>query len=93
MSSPEVRRGDTPAGADDKRINRERFIRELDLPAHCMLVSEAERRPYECDGLSAYRRLPWLVLLPETVPQIQRILRQCHDRGMPVVARGAGTGL
>ncbi|HHJ17218.1 MAG TPA: FAD-binding protein, partial [Gammaproteobacteria bacterium] len=48
---------------------------------------------YECDGLSAYRRLPWLVLLPETVPQIQRILRQCHDRGMPVVARGAGTGL
>ena len=63
------------------------------LPDHCILREEAQLRPYECDGLPAYRTLPWLVLIPETVEQVQMILRHCHRQQVPVVARGAGTGL
>ncbi len=63
------------------------------LPADCVLEQEEEVRPYECDGLSAYRQLPLLVALPRTVAEIQRIMRLCHERQIPVVARGAGTGL
>ncbi len=50
-------------------------------------------RPFECDGLAVYRQLPMVVALPETVAQVQSILRLCHAHGVPVVARGAGTGL
>jgi len=50
-------------------------------------------RPYDCDGMSAYQVLPWLVVLPETIEQAQEVLRLCHQHGVPVVARGAGTGL
>ncbi|VAW79815.1 Glycolate dehydrogenase, subunit GlcD [hydrothermal vent metagenome] len=75
-------------------MDRDDFIAGLNtLPAHCILKDEAELRPYECDGLSAYRQLPWLVLLPETVEQVQSILRYCYENKVPVVARGAGTGL
>ncbi|MFQ5642567.1 MAG: FAD-linked oxidase C-terminal domain-containing protein [Thiogranum sp.] len=74
-------------------IDRAGFIAGLDLPAHCILSEPAELRPYECDGLSAYRRLPWLVLIPETVDQVRGILACCHRLKVPVVARGAGTGL
>ncbi len=75
-------------------MDRDAFIAGLpELPAGCILSEEAELRPYECDGLSAYRRLPWLVLLPETVQQVRDILRYCHRQGVAVVARGAGTGL
>jgi glycolate oxidase len=63
------------------------------LPADCVLEQEDEVRPYECDGLSVYRQLPLLVVLPRTVPEVQRIVRLCHERRVPVVARGAGTGL
>jgi glycolate oxidase len=63
------------------------------LPADSVLEHEEEVRPYECDGLSAYRQLPLLVVLPRTVPEVQRVLRLCHARQVPVVARGAGTGL
>ncbi len=72
---------------------RSEFLAGLDLPAHCILSEESELRPYECDGLSAYRRLPWLVLIPDTVDQVQAILACCHRLKVPVVARGAGTGL
>jgi glycolate oxidase len=74
-------------------IDRTAFRARLELPTHCILSEEAELRPYECDGLSAYRRLPWLVLMPETVDQVQTILAYCHGLKVPVVARGAGTGL
>jgi glycolate oxidase len=74
-------------------IDRTAFLAGLELPTHCILSEEAELRPYECDGLSAYRRLPWLVLMPETVDQVQTILAYCHGLKVPVVARGAGTGL
>ncbi len=63
------------------------------LPADAVLTAEEERRPYECDALSAYRALPGIVVLPETVAQVQQILRLCHALDVPVVARGAGTGL
>ena len=65
----------------------------LFLPAHCLLVGEEDLRPYECDGLTAYRELPLVVCLPETEAQVIDILSTCHDLGVPVVARGAGTGL
>ncbi len=63
------------------------------LPAESLLSSAEELRPYECDGLSAYRRLPLMVALPETTEQVQHILRVCRELEVPVVARGAGTGL
>ena len=49
--------------------------------------------PYECDGLSAYRALPMVVALPTTVEQVQTIMKLCYESNVPVVARGAGTGL
>ncbi len=67
-------------------------LREL-LPEDAVISDAAARRVYECDGLSAYRQLPGVVVLPETVEQVQAILRLCHQTGTPVVARGAGTGL
>jgi len=63
------------------------------LPARAVLWQEEDTRPYECDGLTAYRNLPMVVALPETPEQAQRILRTCHALGVPVVPRGAGTGL
>ncbi len=63
------------------------------LPAHCLLIDEEDLRPYECDGLTAYRELPMAVCLPETEGQVIDVLRTCHQLGVPVVARGAGTGL
>ncbi len=63
------------------------------VPPHCLLSTAEELRPYECDGLSAYRQIPKLVVLPETVEQVQQIMRLCHQQNVPVVARGAGTGL
>ncbi len=58
-----------------------------------LLHSEEALRPYECDGLSAYRQVPQAVALPETVDQVQQIMALCHAQRVPVVARGAGTGL
>lgn len=63
------------------------------LPDLEILHRGEDLRPYECDGLSAYRTLPLLVALPERIEQVQALLRLCHQRGVPVVARGAGTGL
>ena len=63
------------------------------LPQEAVLYHGDELRPYECDGLSAYRRVPLVVVLPETIEQVQQILRFCRDAEIPVVARGAGTGL
>ncbi len=63
------------------------------LPAHAVLASNEELRPYECDGLSAYRQVPQVVVLAENIEQVQAVVRLCHRLGVPVVARGAGTGL
>ncbi len=63
------------------------------LPEHCVLWREEDTHPYECDGLTLYRQLPMVVALPETEDEIARILRTCCELGVPVVPRGAGTGL
>ena len=63
------------------------------LPQNMILSEAEELKPFECDGLAAYHCPPWLVVLPDTIEQIQAILRICHRLGVPVVARGAGTGL
>ncbi len=82
-----------------KSTNRDpeqrQFVKQLQrlLPAEAVLYEAEDTRPYECDGLSAYRVLPWVVALPETIEQIQAILRLCRAEKIPVIARGAGTGL
>jgi len=69
-----------------------RKLREF-LPERAVLWQPEDTRPYECDGLTAYRRVPMVVALPETEAQVQRILKTCHEMEVPVVPRGAGTGL
>ena len=63
------------------------------LPPDALLQEAEDLRPYECDGLSAYRQVPLAVALPSTIEQVQDVMRLCHRHGVPVVARGAGTGL
>ena len=63
------------------------------LPKHAMLWQSEDTTPYECDGLTAYRQRPLMVVLPETYAQVQAVLKTCHALNVPVVARGAGTGL
>ena len=63
------------------------------VPAHALLWNLEDTTPYECDGLTAYRQRPLVVALPETPEQVQAVLRTCHALNVPVVARGAGTGL
>jgi glycolate oxidase len=67
-------------------------LREF-LPARAILHEEEDTRPYECDGLTAYRQLPMVVALPESEEQVRRILEVCSSMNVPVVPRGAGTGL
>ena len=63
------------------------------LPQHALLWNREDTTPYECDGLTAYRQRPLVVVLPETYAQVQAVLKTCHALDVPVVARGAGTGL
>ena len=63
------------------------------LPGHALLWNSEDTTPYECDGLTAYRQRPLVVVLPETYAQVQAVLKTCHSLEVPVVARGAGTGL
>ncbi len=74
---------------------RKQLIKQLSLIVsdEALLCDDEQLRPYESDGLSVYRQKPLLVVLPETVEQVQAILRVCYQQSVPVVARGAGTGL
>ena len=63
------------------------------VPGEGVIAGEREMRPYESDGLTAYRQLPMLVVLPETTEQVSRVLKYCHAEGIKVVPRGAGTSL
>ena len=67
-------------------------LREFMRPEQVLFDSE-DTLPYECDGLSAYRQVPMVVALPNTENQVARILKTCHAMDVPVVPRGAGTGL
>ncbi|WP_144431224.1 FAD-binding protein, partial [Pseudomonas syringae pv. coryli] len=76
-------------------VDKQQLLQALQqqLPDLDILHRPEELRPYECDGLSAYRSTPMLVALPRHVEEVQTLLRLCHARRVPVVARGAGTGL
>jgi len=63
------------------------------LPRDCLLERAEERRPYECDGLTAFRSVPAVVVLPRTDEEVRRTLLTCHRLKVPLVARGSGTGL
>src|SRR6188472_2368739 len=63
------------------------------VPGEGVIASERGMQPYENDGLTAYRQMPLVVVLPETVAQVSRILRYCHERSIKVVPRGSGTSL
>jgi glycolate oxidase len=63
------------------------------VPGEGVIALEREMKPYESDGLTAYRQVPMVVVLPETTAQVSRVLRYCHDNGIKVVPRGAGTSL
>lgn len=77
------------------KVDKAALLTELRqrLPDLDILHTQEDLKPYECDGLSAYRTTPMLVVLPERIEQVQQLLKLCHARGVPVVARGAGTGL
>ena len=83
--------------ADDTALRQRRaqVVQALDkvVPGHCILHRGEDTIPYECDGLTAYRARPLVVVLPETEAQVAALLKACHAMGVPVVARGAGTGL
>ncbi len=85
--------GEALAVADAARQREVAQALRAFLPARSVLWEEEDTRPYECDGLTAYRQLPMVVALPETEDEVQRILRTCSALGVPVVPRGAGTGL
>ncbi|HYV70961.1 MAG TPA: FAD-linked oxidase C-terminal domain-containing protein [Pseudolabrys sp.] len=74
---------------------RERIVATLRtiVPGEGVIATERELRPYESDGLTAYRQLPMVVVLPETTDQVAQVLRYCHAEGIKVVPRGAGTSL
>src|SRR5579862_991106 len=63
------------------------------VPGEGVIASDTAMRPYESDGLTAYRQLPMVVVLPETTEQVSAVLGYCHRHGVKVVPRGAGTSL
>ena len=80
------------AGVIAKRADIVRRMGDI-VPGEGVIVDEDELRVYECDGLSAYRQLPLIVVLPETTAQVSEILKVCRDQGIKIVPRGAGTSL
>ncbi len=97
MNAPD--RVDAAAVAADPSTERSRRQAEVvdalarAMPSHALLWHREDTVPYECDGLTAYREQPLVVALPDTEAQVAAVLRTCHALGVPVVARGAGTGL
>src|SRR5215813_14209841 len=82
--------------ADEEALKRRResgrALRTM-VPAEGVIDTEREMRPYQSDGLTAYRQLPMVVALPHTTDQGAAVLRYCHQNGIKVVPRGAGTSL
>ncbi len=81
----------------DSRVlsRRMEIVRRLNeiVPGEGVVADPDGMRPFETDGLTAYRQMPFVVVLPETVEQVSRVLRYCHDEGIRVVPRGSGTSL
>jgi len=87
MKMPELDRG-----VLDRREAIVAALRAI-VPGEGVIAVEREMRPYESDGLTAYRQLPMVVVLPDTTAQVAQVLRYCHQNGIRVVPRGAGTSL
>src|SRR6185437_15496895 len=87
-----VRMPDKDAAVLARRAKIVATLRQI-VPGEGVIASEREMRPFETDGLTAYRQLPMVVVLPETTKQVSEVLRYCHDEGIRVVPRGAGTSL
>lgn len=83
---------DLDEGAIARRLSIADDLRAI-VPGEGVIVDEDERRPYESDGLTAYRTMPLVVVLPETVEQVAEVLKYCKAHGIKVVPRGAGTSL
>ena len=94
-TATELPSAQAPAGALTRAARQRQVVQALGqvVPASAVLYTAEDTTPYECDGLTAYRQRPLCVVLPETEAQVQAVLRTCHALGVPVVARGAGTGL
>jgi len=82
---------DSPAAA--RRARRVEAMLRAELPAASLITDPLARKTFESDGLTALREVPWLVALPETEDQVLAVLRICREFRVPVVPRGAGTGL
>jgi glycolate oxidase len=78
---------------DTKRRQQVADALRARVPAHCVLSDPEDTRPYECDGLAAYRQLPMIVTLPTNEDEVLAILNVCRELNLPIVPRGAGTGL
>jgi glycolate oxidase len=91
FGDPALNTGSAEIGA----VPRDELLQRLRLclAPHCIVEQTEAQRPFECDGLSLYRELPLVVVLPEDATQVQQVLQVCHALDVPVVARGAGTGL
>src|SRR5579859_468907 len=87
-----MRMPEPDAGVIARRAELAAALREI-VPGEGVISDEDARRPYESDGLTAYRTLPLLVVLPSTTEQVARVLRYCRDHKIKVVPRGAGTSL
>ncbi len=74
---------------------RDQIIADLRsiVPGEGVIADEREMRPYESDGLTAYKQLPMIVVLPDTTEQVAEVLKYCHENGIKVVPRGSGTSL
>jgi glycolate oxidase len=94
-TAPETIRGTAPETTPEAVSDFAGLLQRLKsvVPEHCILTRVEDTRPYECDGLSLYRELPPMVILPENEEQVIAILRACKALSIPIVARGAGTGL
>jgi glycolate oxidase len=95
IAEAEATRVVATAAATDRSARQREVVAALQavLPAHALLWQAEDTVPYECDGLTAYRQMPLAVVLPETEAQVAAVLKTCHTLEVPVVARGAGTGL
>nr|HMN51265.1 FAD-binding protein [Xanthobacteraceae bacterium] len=76
----------------DRREKIVAALREI-VPGDGVIANEIAMRPYESDGVTAYKQLPMVVVLPETTAQVSAVLKYCHAEGIKVVPRGAGTSL
>ncbi|WP_448254688.1 FAD-linked oxidase C-terminal domain-containing protein [Ottowia oryzae] len=90
---------EVPPQARTETLSKEELLAQVTqalqavLPPESLITNAERTTPYECDGLTAYRQRPLAVALPASYQQIQSVLQTCHRLGVPVVARGAGTGL